>query len=108
MTSSDFPSAVGCRGPNGGEQPGAQVKHLALVAPFGIKPSEGVIADMYIVTTAEYLRSSVANPDETPEFATLFNAANPQTIEGTRKMRASKPRNSGGSRTCTTRPSGII
>ena len=59
----------------------AQFKRLALVAPFGIKPSEGVISDMYIVTTAEYLRSSVANPDATPEFATLFNAANPQTIE---------------------------
>jgi pimeloyl-ACP methyl ester carboxylesterase len=59
----------------------AQFKHLVLVAPFGIKPPEGVIADMYIVTTAEYLRSSVADPEATPEFGTLFNSANPATIE---------------------------
>jgi len=59
----------------------AQFRRLVLVAPFGIKPSEGCIMDMYIVTTAEYLKSAVANPDATPEFAALFNSASPETIE---------------------------
>ena len=59
----------------------AQFGRMVLVAPFGIKPSEGCITDMYIVTTAEYLKSAVADPDATPEFATLFNSASPETIE---------------------------
>ncbi len=59
----------------------AQFRRMVLVAPFGIKPSEGVITDMYIVTTAEYLRSSVADPGKTEEFGPLFNAASPQKIE---------------------------
>ena len=58
-----------------------QFAHLVMVAPFGIKPSQGYITDMYILTTAEYLKSSIADPDATPEFATLFNSATPQTIE---------------------------
>jgi len=52
----------------------AQFRRIALVAPFGVKPDEGVIMDMYIVTTAEYLKSSVADPEKSAEFARLFNA----------------------------------
>lgn len=59
----------------------AQFRHLALVAPFGIKPTEGHITDMYIMTTAEYLKSTVADVNATPEFAPLFNAATPEIIE---------------------------
>lgn len=59
----------------------AQFRRMMLVAPFGIKPSEGYIADMYIVTTAEYLKSSVADPEKTEEFGPLFNTATPETIE---------------------------
>lgn len=59
----------------------AQFRRMALVSPFGVKPSEGVIMDMYIVTTAEYLKSSVADPEKSAEFARLFNAPSPQTIE---------------------------
>jgi pimeloyl-ACP methyl ester carboxylesterase len=59
----------------------AQFSRMVLVAPFGIKPSEGFIADMYIGTTAEYLRASVADPDASPEFAALFNAAPASVIE---------------------------
>jgi len=53
-----------------------QFAHLVMVAP-----SQGYITDMYILTTAEYLKSSIADPEATPEFATLFNSATPQTIE---------------------------
>jgi pimeloyl-ACP methyl ester carboxylesterase len=56
-------------------------RRMMLVAPFGIKPPEGHILDMYIMTTAEYLRTSVADPEAVPEFATLYNAASPETIE---------------------------
>jgi pimeloyl-ACP methyl ester carboxylesterase len=59
----------------------AQFRHMVLVSPFGVKPDHGVILDMYIVTTAEYLKASVADPEKTPEFGTLFNQATPQTIE---------------------------
>ena len=59
----------------------AQFRSMTLVAPFGIKPSEGYIADMYIVTTAEYLRSSVADPGKTEEFGPLYNTAPPEVIE---------------------------
>ena len=34
-----------------------QFRRMALVAPFGIKPTEGYITDMFIVTTAEYLEA---------------------------------------------------
>jgi pimeloyl-ACP methyl ester carboxylesterase len=54
---------------------------MALVAPFGIKPSDGFIADMYIGTTAEYLKLSIAQPEAGGEFAALFNSATPEVIE---------------------------
>lgn len=59
----------------------AQFRKMVLVAPFGIKPPTGVILDMYIVTTAEYLRSSVCDPSSVEEFGPLFNAASPAIIE---------------------------
>jgi pimeloyl-ACP methyl ester carboxylesterase len=59
----------------------SQFRRMALVAPFGIKPSEGVILDMYIVTTAEYLKTSVVDPAHAEEFGALFNAPTPQIIE---------------------------
>ena len=58
-----------------------QFRRMILVAPFGIKPPEGVITDMYIVTTAEYLKTSVNEPERIEEFGQLFNGASPQTIE---------------------------
>ena len=58
-----------------------QFRRMILVTPFGIKPTEGVIKDMYIGTTAEYLKGSVADPERTEEFGRLFNTASPQTIE---------------------------
>jgi pimeloyl-ACP methyl ester carboxylesterase len=58
-----------------------QLRRLALVSPFGVKPEQGVIMDMYIMTTAEYLKASVVDPEKTAEFGKLFNQATPQTIE---------------------------
>jgi len=59
----------------------AQFQRAAFVAPFGIKPSEGYITDMYILTTAEYLKMSVADVEATPEFAPLYTGAAPAVIE---------------------------
>jgi pimeloyl-ACP methyl ester carboxylesterase len=58
-----------------------QFRRAAFIAPFGIKPSEGYITDMYILTTAEYLKMSVADVDATPEFGSLYTSAAPAVIE---------------------------
>jgi pimeloyl-ACP methyl ester carboxylesterase len=59
----------------------ALFSHLALVAPFGIKPKEGFIFDMFPITSLDYLRTTVADPDATPEFAKLYGEPAPKQIE---------------------------
>jgi pimeloyl-ACP methyl ester carboxylesterase len=59
-----------------------QFRKMALVAPFGLKPAEGYITDMFIVTSAEYIRMSFTDPAATPEFSALYGSPDPQTIEG--------------------------
>lgn len=54
---------------------------MALVAPFGVKPKEGFIMDMFPITSLDYLRATVADPDATPEFGKLYGEASPQQIE---------------------------
>ena len=56
-------------------------RRLTLVAPFGVKPREGFIMDMFPTTSLDYLRASVRDPDNTPEFATLYGEASPKQIE---------------------------
>lgn len=63
------------------QSPG-QFSRLALVAPFGLKPREGVIADMFLMSSAEYIRACFARPDEVAEFKALFGDAAPELIEG--------------------------
>jgi pimeloyl-ACP methyl ester carboxylesterase len=62
------------------QNPG-QFRRLTLVAPFGLKPSEGVIADMFLMTSAEYIRASFADPTAVAEFPALFGDAGPELIE---------------------------
>lgn len=50
----------------------AQFSSMTLVAPMGIKPPAGEIADIYYYTTAQYLALSVSDEAATPEFADLF------------------------------------
>ena len=47
-------------------------RRLALVAPTGVKPGEGEILDLFIVTARAYLDASVHDPSGTPEFASLY------------------------------------
>ena len=45
---------------------------MVLVAPMGIKPSEGEIKDIFPITIRTHLRATVADPAGTPEFAKLY------------------------------------
>ena len=46
--------------------------HMALVAPMGIKPAQGEIMDMFALTIRHHLRATVADPEDTPEFAKIY------------------------------------
>jgi pimeloyl-ACP methyl ester carboxylesterase len=56
-------------------------RKMTLVAPFGVKPREGFIMDMFPITSLDYLRATVHDPDTTPEFGRLYGEACPQQIE---------------------------
>ena len=59
-----------------------QFRRMVLVAPTGIRPPEGEIMDMFIVTARAYLDASVHDPTNTPEFNALYDgAATPQQFE---------------------------
>jgi pimeloyl-ACP methyl ester carboxylesterase len=49
-----------------------QLRKMVLVAPAGIKPSEGEIMDTFSVTARTSLNASVYDADATPEFAKLY------------------------------------
>ena len=46
---------------------------IVLVAPAGIRPPEGEIADMFRVPALTYLKDSVRDPARTPEFPALYD-----------------------------------
>ena len=56
-------------------------RRLALVAPFGIKPTEGYIMDMFPMTSADYLKASVADYTKTPDFDHLYGEASAAQFE---------------------------
>ena len=49
-----------------------QFRTMTLVAPTGVRPSEGEILDLFIVTGRAYLDASVHDAGATPEFADLY------------------------------------
>jgi pimeloyl-ACP methyl ester carboxylesterase len=61
---------------------------MTLVAPFGIKSKGDFIMDMFPITSADYLRASVANPETTEEFGALYGEASPKQIEDWEDARA--------------------
>ncbi len=70
-----------------------QFEHLILVAPTGIRPPEGEIMDMYVVTARKYLDASVHNPSSTPEFALLYGGEQtPEQFEAWEDARAETAR----------------
>jgi len=46
--------------------------HMILVGPMGIKPAQGEILDVFAMTIRHHLRSTVADPEGTPEFAKIY------------------------------------
>src|SRR5262249_47791133 len=52
-----------------------QFGRLVLVAPVGIRPPQGEIFDMYLVTTQMYIENCFHDRENTPEFATLYGGA---------------------------------
>lgn len=71
----------------------AQFNRLVLVAPFGIRPPEGVIADMFQLTAKAYLDSSVKDIQATPEFAKLYGGEpTPEQFEAWEDARAESAR----------------
>lgn len=49
-----------------------QFRTMTLVAPAGVRPPEGEILDLFIVTARAYLDASVHEASATPEFASLY------------------------------------
>ena len=49
-----------------------QFRSMTLVAAAGVRPPEGEILDLFIVTARGYLDSSVHDASTTPEFASLY------------------------------------
>ena len=47
-------------------------QRMVLVAPTGVRPPEGEILDLFIVTARTYLDASVHDATATPEFAALY------------------------------------
>ena len=68
-------------------------RRMLLVAPLGIKPITGVILDAYGLSHREHLKATVAEPDATEEFATLYGGApTPAQIEAFDDARAESAR----------------
>ncbi len=69
-----------------------QFAHMVLVAPAGIKPSEGEITDFFQIMAPDQLRATVRDPEATPEFADLFGGLSPQAFSLMEEARAQTAR----------------
>ena len=66
---------------------------MILVAPMGIKPAAGEIMDIFPITIRTHLRSTVADPAGTPEFAKLYGGEmTPEVFEAFEDARAETAR----------------
>lgn len=69
-----------------------QFEHMVLVAPAGIKPSEGEIADFFQMMAPDHLRATVLDPQRTPEFGELFGGIGPEAFSLMEEARAQTAR----------------
>ena len=68
-------------------------QHLVLVAPMGLKPAAGEILDIFPITIRSLLRSTVADPANTPEFAKIYGGEmTPEQFEAFEDARAETAR----------------
>ena len=71
----------------------SQFRKMVLVAPTGIKPPEGDIMDLFIVTAKAYLDASVKDTQSAPEFAKLYGGEQtPEQFEAWEDARAETSR----------------
>lgn len=66
----------------------SQFRHSVLVAPGGIKVSDGEIMDVFQVPAQKYIDASVVNAAATPEFAKLYGEPTPERYEALEDARA--------------------
>ena len=69
-----------------------QFRRMALVAPTGVRPPEGEILDLFILTARAYLDASVHDAAATPEFASLYGEETPEQFEAWEDARAESAR----------------
>ena len=66
---------------------------MVLVAPTGLRPAEGEIMDLFVVTARAYLNASVHDTSVTPEFASLYGGEEtPEQFEAWEDARAESAR----------------
>ena len=71
----------------------ALFSRLILVGAVGIRPPQGEILDMFMLTADAYLRQTVRDPAGTPEFADLYGAEiTPEQFEAFEEARAETAR----------------
>jgi len=58
-----------------------QFRRMVLVAPFGIRPVEGELQDIFQMMAPDQLRASVLDSEKTPEFTALFGGIGPEQFE---------------------------
>lgn len=70
-----------------------QFRKMVLVAPTGIKPPQGDIMDLFIVTARAYLDASIHDAQKAPEFAKLYGGEQtPEQYEAWEDARAETSR----------------
>ena len=70
-----------------------QFRRMVLVAPTGLRPGEGEIMDLFVVTARAYLDASVHDASATPEFASLYGREEtPEQFEAWEDARAESAR----------------
>lgn len=70
-----------------------QFSRMVLVAPTGIRPAEGEIKDLFVMTARAYLDASVHDSANTPEFTTLYGGeATAEQFEAWEDARAESAR----------------
>jgi pimeloyl-ACP methyl ester carboxylesterase len=65
-----------------------QFRRAVLVAPGGVRPTEGELMDAFQVPAQNYIDASVANPAATPEFGQLYGEPTPERYEALEDARA--------------------
>lgn len=67
--------------------------HMILVAPMGLKPSDGEILDIFPLTIRTLLRKTVADPESTAEFGKIYGGEmTPEQFEAFEDARAETAR----------------